>query len=451
MSARSKTPLGRVLDAFSLAVVFGILYFAVRAAPGLRGDAGIFGAIGFLLLAGTLMSELLEVIRLPHLTGYLVAGLIAGPHVLGLIDTDSVKRLAPVNTLALALIALGGGAELRVDQVRRGLKSLVVATIIQTLVVGIAVAGIFVLAHPVIPFAQRLPMSAVLAAGLLFGVVATTRSPSATLGILAQTRARGPLASFALAFVMTSDVVVIVALACGIMVAHVMLEPSATLSFAAFRTLGHEILGSVSLGTTLGVVLAAYLRFIGRQLLVVLVAIGFGATEVLRYLQFDPLLTFVVAGFVVQNLSKQGDRFLHAIEGMGGVVYVLFFAIAGADLDVPLLKELWPAALLLAASRAAITFGAARLSGAIARDPPVLKRWAWTSLVAQAGLTQGLANVVQREFPVFGDPFRALVFANVALNAIVGPVLFKLALDRSKESKGPAPALSEVEEPADAK
>lgn len=183
---------------------------------------------------------------------------------------------------------------------------------------------------------------------------------------------------------------------------------------------------------------------IGKHLVLVLTGLGFGVSEVLHYLRFDPLLTFVVAGFVVQNLSSQGERFLRAIEGTGSVVYVLFFASAGAELDIPLLCDLWPLALLLAGVRALSTFGAARLSCTLAHDDPTLMRWGWTVLVAQAGLTQGLAAVIEREYPSFGSQFRALVVANVALNAIIGPILFKLALDRTGESRR-APALGAKE------
>src|SRR5690606_22602260 len=149
---------------------------------------------------------------------------------------------------------------------------------------------------------------------------AISRSPSATLGVLSQTRAKGPLTTFTLGFVMSSDVVVVVLLAGAIGVARSLMDPGAVVSLQAFGALGHEILGSVSVGTTLGLVLAAYLKLIGRQLLVVLIALGFGATEVLRYLHFDPVLAFLVAGFVVQNLSKQGERFMHAIEGTSSIV-----------------------------------------------------------------------------------------------------------------------------------
>jgi Kef-type K+ transport system membrane component KefB len=157
----------------------------------------------------------------------------------------------------------------------------------------------------------------------------------------------------------------------------------------------------------------------------------------------------MVAGFVVQNLSRQGERFVKAIGETGSVVYVIFFATAGAHLDVPLLQKLWPVALLLAGARALATVAAARIAARAAGDPPVVKRWGWAGLVSQAGLTLGLSAVVERTFPSFGTGFRSLAIATVALNEMVGPVLFKLALDRSGESwKGPRPSLSSLSDPA---
>lgn len=448
VAVREKSARARALDALSLALLFAVAYVASRGAPGASRGALLVGGLGFLLLSGTLASQLLEVFKLPHLTGYLLAGVLAGPHVFRIVDASTVRGLQPVNTLALALIALAGGAELDAGQVRRSLKSLALSLFFQSLIVVVGVGGVFVLASPLIPFARGMPPSAVLAVALLWGVLATARSPSAALGVLAQTRARGPLASFSVAFVMLSDVGVIILIAAAIMISHALLDPGATVSIASFSALGHELVGSVSIGTTLGLVLAAYLRLSGRQLVVVLMALGFGATEVLRYLRFEPLLCFLTAGFVVRNLSGQGDKLAHAIEDMGATVYVVFFAIAGADLAIPLLVQLWPVALLLAVARAAITTGAGRLSGRVARDHEMIKKWGWTTLIAQAGLTQGLANVLAREFPEFGEGLRALVFASVALNSVIGPILFKVALDRAGESQGGSASLPAVESTA---
>ncbi len=439
-----KTWLGRAVDLLSLGILFGIMWGATYVAPGYAGEAAVLGALGFLLLAGTLLSELVEVFGMPHLTGYLFAGIIAGPHVLHLVDHASVKRLEPVNTLAIALIALAGGAELRLDQLKQGLRSLFTALGLQTILGIVGVGVIFALARPA--FAAGLPFTGLVGVSLLWGVLAITRSPSALLGVLSQTRANGPLARFSLGFVMASDVVVVIMLAAAITIARPLVEPGATFSLGAFSALGHEILGSVSLGTTLGLVLAAYLKVSGRQLLVVLIALGFGATEVLHYLNYEPLLTFMVAGFVVQNLSKQGERFLHAIEETGGVVYVVFFASAGAHLNVPLLKDFWPTALLLTVARAGVTVGTARLSSFLAKDGPEVTKYGWAPLISQAGVALGIASIIAAKFPSFGPGFRDVAIACVALNEMVGPVLFKLALDRAKESKAPTPSLGDVED-----
>jgi Kef-type K+ transport system membrane component KefB len=412
----------------------GLLFYVTRAVPDMHGGLWTIAAIGFLLLAGTLTSELLGPLGLPHLTGYLLAGIASGPYLLRLVDEHTVKSLSPINTLALSLIALTGGAELDMAAMRRASRSLAWATLVQCFLVLALVTAVFCAARPLIPFARALPVAPLFGVALLWGALAVTRSPSATLGILSQTRASGPLATFTLAFVMVSDIVVVVLLAAVFACVRPLLDPAASFSFDSFVKLGHDLFGSIALGTTLGLIIAAYLRLVNRQMLVVLLVLGFGASTVLDYLQFDSLLTFMVAGFIVRNMSKQGHKLVQYIEQTGTVVYVVFFATAGADLDVPLLRQLWPVALLLAGSRAIISFAGSRIAGRLANDPPVLRRWAWSGLVSQAGLALGLAVIVAREFPAIGTGFRALAIATVAVNEMVGPILFKLALDRSGET-----------------
>jgi len=420
--------------AIVLLLLFGLAYAGTRAVPEIHGPAGTIAAAGLLLLAGTLMSDLVEPLRLPHLTGYIAAGVLAGPHVLHLVDHRAVEELSSVNALALALIALAGGAELRVELVRKELKSLAWHTLCQTVIVFVVMTGIFFAVRPFIPFAAALPAAGAFGVAVLWGVLAASRSPSATLGILSQTRASGPVAMHTLAFVMTSDILVIVMGACAISTMRPLIEPGGTISLHELEVLGHELLGSVAIGTTLGLALAAYLRLVGHQLILVFVALGFGATEVLRYLRFDALLVFMVAGFVVMNLSKQGPKLLHAVEDAASLVFVLFFATAGAHLDLPLLRELWPVALLFGVTRGGFTWLAGQLASRLADDPPLLRRWASAGLVSQAGLSIGLALTMARAFPQLGSGFQALAIASVALNEVVGPVLFKLALDRSGET-----------------
>ena len=103
-------------------------------------------------------------------------------------------------------------------------------------------------------------------------------------------------------------------------------------------------------------------------------------------------------------------------------------------------------ALVLCGSRAVVTWIMARLAARLADDPPVVRRWSWSGLISQAGLALGISSVVARSFPSFGDGFRALAIATVAINEMVGPVLFKMALDRSGESStAPEPSISSLE------
>src|SRR6187549_3097635 len=99
----------RFIQALALGTVFSLLYLATKVSPELGGKLGTVTALGFLLLAGTLLSELIEIIGLPHLSGYILAGIVGGPHVLHLVDHDTVEALQPINTLAIAMIALSGG------------------------------------------------------------------------------------------------------------------------------------------------------------------------------------------------------------------------------------------------------------------------------------------------------------------------------------------------------
>lgn len=423
-----------LLQVLALLLVMAVLVGAGRLVPSSTSEAGLAAALGLLLLGGVLGSEVLELIKLPHLTGYLAAGVLAGPHVLHLIDHQTVVELSEVNTLALALIALAGGLELKVSTLREVARSLYMGTLLHTLAGVLLTGATFLLLRRWIPFAAELSLSAALGVALLWGVLAVSRSPSATLGILSQTKADGPLTKYSLAFVMSSDIVVVTMMAGALVIARPLLIPGALISPDSLSHLAQELYGSVTVGTTLGLLLAVYLRFVGRSLIIVLVFLGYGFTAGVRYLHLEPLLTFIVAGFVVQNLSQQGDRLLSAIERTGAIVFVVFFATAGAHLDLPLLAELWPVAVSLAVARAAATIGLQSLSSRLVGDSIVLRRFGWTPLISQAGLTLGLSVVIEREFADIGVAFRSLIIATVALNEMVGPVLFKWGLERTGET-----------------
>lgn len=424
----------RLIQLAALGVVLGLGVVASRAASSVGNEFGVIAGLGFLLILGILLSELLEVTGLPHLTGYLAAGLIAGPYMLHVLDHETVEHLSPVNTLALALIALAGGAELRLSMLREVGRSVAVSLGVHSVVGFVVMTGSFFLLSRYVPFLAGWPSQAVLGVAILWGVLAVSRSPSACLGVLSQTKAAGKLTTYSLASVMASDVVVVVMMAVATLVARPLVEGTGAMQLSQLERLGHELLGSVSIGTTLGLLLGLYLKLVGHSLVLVLLLVGFGVTEFMRYVHIDPLLSLLTAGFVVRNLTNQGERLLHAVERTSGVVFVVFFATAGAHLNLPLLASLWPLALALCVIRAVVTIGSALGASRLTKDPPILRRWGWSGLISQAGLTLGLSVMVARTFPAWGAEFQSLVIAAVAINEIVGPVLFKLALDKAGES-----------------
>lgn len=439
MNALSTRPGAR--RGVQLAMLLAVLALAWTERQWAAADQVVFATIaglGLLLLAGALISELLEAIGLPHLTGYLLAGVLLGPHLLNLIDHHSVEQLGVVNELALTLIALAGGAELRVSAIRREAKSLAWAHLFQTTAVVAIVGGTFFALRDFIPFLHDLPTATVGAIALLWGLLAATRSSAALLALMAQYKPKGPLTNWSVAFVMSSNLVIIVLLAVVMPLAQAAMDASTDVATALAHS-GIKLVENTALGATLGALLIGYLHLSGRNLLFVLLLLGLPISSLFQHLDLDPLLTLTIAGFVVQNFSSRGDQLLRSIEGTADIVFVVFFATAGAHLDLPGFVSVWPIVVILVVVRIAVTIGAARAASRVAGDVAVVKRWGWSGLVSQAGLAVGIAIILAQQFPRFGTGFATLAIGVVGLNEILGPVLFKIAISRAAESHADKP------------
>jgi len=427
--------LNTVTKLATLAAIVVLSTWASRTVP-TESLATPVAALGLLLLAGDLLAEIVERFKLPHLTGYLFAGLMLGPHGLGTVSHHAIESLSLVNALALALIALSAGGELTLGLLGRSARSLFAATGTQLLIcLPIATLGFFLM-RPFFPFLEGYDASGVFAVALMWGVLAISRSPAATLGLIAQVRPDGPLTRYALSVVIAFDIVVLLVFSLVVELGRSLLSPDLPFGLAALETTGMEIIGSIAAGTTLGLIVTAFLKMVGRQLILFLLVIAYGMTEFCAYFNYDALLLFVVAGFVTANVSQRGgERLLEAVSQGGRVVYVVFFALAGAHLDLPLLAELWPVALGLAGLRVAGTWLAVRAGSRIARDPEPIRRFGWMPLVSQAGVTIGMAVIIAEVFASsIGPSLRALTIAVVGINEAVGPILFKIALDRAGET-----------------
>ncbi len=442
------SPSGWALATQGLALIacVAIAGAAAQRFPSSSSRLNAIVAVGYLLYAGTLAANLLRPLRLPHLTAYMLVGIVGGPDLLRLIEPHTLETLEPISSLAISLIALAGGLELELGELRRSLASQFWANLLSTIIVTILSGATFVYLARFLPFAREMSTVSVCAAGLIWGVLASSRGPSATLAVLAQTRAQGTLSRWTLQFVMSSGIVLVVAMTLVLAVVRPFLIEGSEFSVTRLTGMAHEMLGSVSLGITLGLVLAVYLRLGGKQFLLLILILGFVATDLLTYVQFDTLLAFLVAGVTIRNFSRDSAAFRAAVFKTSDVVYVVFFGVAGAHLDIRLLQKFWGIALSFCVARALASTLAVRLANQVAHDPPSIKRWSWAPLVSQAGLTLALAASVAREFPAVGQGLRSLVIATVALNEIMGPILFKFALDRTGETRERFPSRSDASE-----
>jgi Kef-type K+ transport system membrane component KefB len=415
------------------------------SARGARSESLL--VFGFLVLAAYTVGELARLVNLPKITGYLVAGLLFGPAVLGVMSTEVVGELGPVSRLAVALIAFLAGAELRWSELKERGRAVLLILGSELPLSFLLVFGTLVALQSFIPFFRGTAGGEAVVLAGLFASVAIVHSPAVTMALLSETGARGPVARTTLGVVLIVDVVVVLIFSGMLALARsVVPAPGATGSVSTVA-LAWEIGGSVLVGALLGVGVALYLRFVQRELMVFAVVVAFFGAEIARLAHVETLLTLLVAGFVTENASPRSDALLHAMERSAAPVFVVFFALAGASIHVDALAALWPLALAVVAARALGIFGGTRLGARWARAGAAERHYVWLGLVSQAGVAIGLASILADVYPERGEAMRTLLLAVISINEIAGQILFRLALVRSGEAAGAE--LAEPDAPAE--
>lgn len=418
-----------------LALLVGLLG-AVSALTAMRSKLGtpVTLAGGALLLCGIFAGEVASSVRLPRLTGYLLIGVVVGPHALGFIPREGVAGLDLVKGLAVSLIALTAGTELRWSLLARVGRPVLKSGAAIAGAVFLTATAILFAVHPLLPFLRGLAWPAALALSALLASVVVSFSPTVTIAIIQETRARGTFTEFLMAVVILGDLVVMVAFAVTAALAQSALGAGFNL-WALLGSIGLELFGSLVVGAALGAAMLVYLARVGREIPLFLAAVCFASAEMGARLHLSPLLLSVAAGAVVANLNeREGARVNQAVEKAGLPVFALFFASAGAGLHLESVLTLGPVALLLALGRGATIYGANRAF--VPRDDPRLAKYLWMGLISQAGVTVGLASLMARTFPGPGPEMEALILTLVTLHELVGPLLSRRALTRSGEVAG---------------
>lgn len=393
-------------------------------------------SFGFLILAAYTVGEVATAVRLPRIVGYLVAGVVFGPYVLGTVTAEGADRLAPVSQLAIALIAFLAGAELRWGEVKERGPLLLKMMTAELLCTFAALFGLLYAVRGWVPFLRDAPEAQVVAFALLFAAIAIVHSPAVTMALLTETGARGPVTRTTLGIVLLSDVAVVVFFSAALAVARALAPPTGVAEAASVGMVVWEIGGALLVGAVLGGGVALYLRYVGRELVFFAILVAFFGQEIARLAHVETLLTLLTAGFVMENVSREGEgvALLHAMERSAAPVFVVFFALSGAKIQVAQVAALLPLVVPIALVRGGAIWAGMRLGGWWAGAGAPERRYAWMGLISQAGVAIGLAAIVSEAYPENGAVLGTLLLALIAVNETVGPILFRRAIYASGEA-----------------
>ncbi len=383
--------------------------------------------ISIILLTGAFGGKIARKFKLPNVSGYLVAGLFLGPSFFRFVSGQDIENFSAINELALAIIAFSIGSEFVVKDMRKLGKSIVIITLAE--VVG-AVFIVFSVMYFI--FNQPFAFSIVIAS------MSAATAPAATLLVIRQYKANGPLTRTILPVVALDDVFGIIVFGIAMSLATL---TSGKEAFSVSQMILDpliEIGGSIILGFIIGVILVILSKKTsGRDELQVftLIAIGAGA-GLSNVLGLSPLLTCIMIGTTLVNMKKNSKRVFDSINGFVSPVYIMFFTLAGASLDLSILLSVGALGVAYVIAR-----GAGKMLGAwagaksVKADPMVTKNLGW-ALFPQGGISIGLLVIVRSQLPEYASAIGTIIMFSVLIYEVTGPIFAKFAIQRAGEIGG---------------
>ena len=404
--------------------------------------ASIFLSLSVALLAGLLLSRLAKKVQLPAVTAYLVAGVLIGPFVLGRIGIsgigitgEQIEGLGLISDLALGFIAFSMGSEFRISQLKRIGKQATFVGVFQALFTTVIVDAALIILHLIIPDKFSLQSAIVL------GAVATATAPAATLMVVKQYKAKGPVTDILLPVVALDDAVGLVVFA---------------ISFGIARSLGNGAVNvtSVILEPVLEVILSLILGFVMGLLftlcekhfhsrskrmavsitfVMMTVAISSMSFEIGSvHIGFSSLLACMMLGTVFCNICEVSEELMERADRWTTPVLILFFVISGAELELSVFADIMVVLIgaIYIISRSLGKYFGAGISARLSKCNPNVVKYLGITLLPQAGVALGMA-IKAIELGPEGAIVRNITLFAVLVYEIVGPLLTKVALTKA--------------------
>ena len=386
----------------------------------------LFFGIGVLLLASFFGGKLANRLKFPAITGYILAGMAMGPYMLALVHSDVALQLAPIPHIALGLIALTIGGKFSFRLLRRLGKAFACITILQLLFTFAAVS--------IALFLMKMPLPT----ALLLGAIASATAPAATVAVLSEYRARGPLTKSLMAVVALDDAGSIVLFGIILAVCSNNLPGGTALSPLAVAVRPFiEIGGAIVLGITVGFFVHLIVRNRRNRNEIIVIVLGaiFFCSGVAISLHLSPLIANMLAGFVLINSSAKNVRIFGILEPVQPPIYAAFFALAGTELNIRILGAIGILGTAYILARALGKVGGAWLGAVATGASPVTRKYLGLGLLPQAGVAIGLVLLAQEQAAtIFSTVAVNIVLASIVFNEIVGPPLTRYAIFKAGEA-----------------
>ncbi len=404
------------------------------------------------MIAGLLLSRLVKLIKLPAVTGYLIAGILIGPYCLGalgkligvdglgFITHEAVESFSIISEVALGFIAFSIGTEFRLEDIRHIGKKATVIAILQAVTATVFVDIAMIALHFIMPDKMSIEVAIVL------GAVATATAPAATLMVVRQYKAKGPVTDMLLPVVALDDAVGLVVFSISFGIAKTMYSGELEVISVIFNPL-IEVVISIGMGALLGYLFnliekcfKSNSKRLCLAIMFVLLAVAISSLEIKVgkiTIGFSSLLVCMMLGTIFCNLCKEQAEIMEKTDKWTAPLFLLFFVISGAELELKVFAD-WMIVVIgivYVLVRAAGKYIGAGLSSRMMKCEPVINKYLGITLLPQAGVALGMSLTVIASGAI-GDG--GVIVRNITLFAVliyelVGPMLTKIALTKAGE------------------
>lgn len=412
-------------------------------------------------IASHTISKVCPHIGLPRISGYIITGILVGPYVLNFITAQQIRKLRVIDELSLAYIGLTAGSKLHWKTMKPIMKSIATVTIGLTIIEYIVGTLTITVLAGYIDFLQDTTSSEIYAIALLAGCMMIARSPSSALAVIEETKSQGHFTTLVFAVTVMCDVIVIFLFNVNSMITESFLSEKSMSSKDLLRLI-LQLCGSIGVGLVFGKLMAVIvlwrhrkikrkstllvLQQVFKQFLIMFYGWMIFVVSHLVHPYLEPLLCCMVSGAVMWNTSPNPEELSILLKRLADLVYVCFFTITGATLELDMVVKALALSIVLCVTRVGAIFLGSFLGGVCAGEDRGHSKVAWMAYITQAGVTLGLAKQIQLLYPGWGSYFSTMIVAVVICNQLIGPPLLRYVLryvgDAKKKEIGKVDGLS---------